>query len=252
MAHVEQIQNRRMGFGPCPTRTRLSESLRLNVCNGVQNLSFDSAQTGLLRRAQHEFVDTRQAYVLLITAFLLASTPSAGPIYKWVDEKGVTHYSEKPPPGIKTPLRQIESPTPRIEPEAAPLGPSLQEQEQQFQERQRARQSAVDEEYRERQRAQDSKNFLSTVPVPGQTIAEPGLQQRVLVALLMMEGAADRLCVEHRVVDTNTIEATRATGKATERWTVNRCGQPVHYRVMFQCPAGLWMSSRCSSGLMRE
>jgi hypothetical protein len=197
-------------------------------------------------------VDTRQTLVFLIAAFLLTSTPFAGSIYKWVDENGVTHYSETPPPDIRTPRRQIEPQTPRVEPGTAPSAPSLQEQEQRFQERQRARQTAAEDEYRERQRAQDSSNFLGTVPVPGQTIAEPGLQQRVLVGLLMMESAVDKLCVEHRVVDTITIEATRATGKATERWTVNRCGQLVHYRVMFQCPAGHWMSSRCGSGLTLE
>jgi hypothetical protein len=54
----------------------------------------------------------------------------------------------------------------------------------------------------------------------------------------MLESAADKQCFERRVVDTIAIEATRATGKATERSTVNRCGQPVHYRVTFQCPAG--------------
>jgi hypothetical protein len=34
----------------------------------------------------------------LIAALLVAALPAAADMYKWVDEKGVTHYSESPPP----------------------------------------------------------------------------------------------------------------------------------------------------------
>jgi hypothetical protein len=32
--------------------------------------------------------------------------PAAAQVYKWVDEKGTTHYGERPPPGIKA--REVE------------------------------------------------------------------------------------------------------------------------------------------------
>lgn len=37
----------------------------------------------------------------------LCAAPAAAQMYKWVDEKGVTHYSEKPPPGRKA--QQMQS-----------------------------------------------------------------------------------------------------------------------------------------------
>ena len=35
--------------------------------------------------------------IVLVAALLAAATASAQKLYKWVDEKGVTHYSESPP-----------------------------------------------------------------------------------------------------------------------------------------------------------
>lgn len=54
--------------------------------------------------------------MLLIGLLLCAAQSSAG-MYKWVDEKGVTHYSENPPPGRKA--QQIET-TPSTSPAPAP------------------------------------------------------------------------------------------------------------------------------------
>jgi hypothetical protein len=34
---------------------------------------------------------------ILLASLLLAAWPAAAQMYKWVDEKGVTHYSETPP-----------------------------------------------------------------------------------------------------------------------------------------------------------
>ena len=39
--------------------------------------------------------------VFLMLALALAAATAAAQIYKWVDEKGVTHYSESPPPDKK-------------------------------------------------------------------------------------------------------------------------------------------------------
>jgi hypothetical protein len=35
---------------------------------------------------------------ILLASFVLLALPAAADMYKWVDEKGVTHYSESPPP----------------------------------------------------------------------------------------------------------------------------------------------------------
>ena len=48
---------------------------------------------------------------------LLCAAPSSAGMYKWVDDKGVTHYSESPPPGRKA--QQIQT-TPSPSPSAAP------------------------------------------------------------------------------------------------------------------------------------
>lgn len=50
---------------------------------------------------------------------LLCAAPSSAQMYKWVDDKGVTHYSESPPPGRKA--QQIQAtPTPSPGPSATP------------------------------------------------------------------------------------------------------------------------------------
>lgn len=39
---------------------------------------------------------------LLLTTFLAISAAEAAKMYRWVDEKGVTHFSTRPPPNQKT------------------------------------------------------------------------------------------------------------------------------------------------------
>jgi hypothetical protein len=43
----------------------------------------------------------------LLSCLVLWAASSPAQMYKWVDERGVTHYSEKPPPGRKA--QQIQS-----------------------------------------------------------------------------------------------------------------------------------------------
>ncbi len=54
----------------------------------------------------------RHTIALLV---LLLSAPCQAAIYKWVDEKGVTHYTQLPPPGVQA--EEIEPLAP------APAGP---------------------------------------------------------------------------------------------------------------------------------
>lgn len=48
-------------------------------------------------------IGSRTAFALVVSAALMAGavTAEAGKYYKWVDEKGVTHYGEKAPDGAK-------------------------------------------------------------------------------------------------------------------------------------------------------
>jgi hypothetical protein len=54
------------------------------------------------------------AFVLLVPALCCAQT-----MYKWVDEKGVTHFSESPPPDEKTEKKAIKV-TPKVTPAGNP------------------------------------------------------------------------------------------------------------------------------------
>jgi hypothetical protein len=57
--------------------------------------------------------------LLLAMGLLLCAAPSSAQMYKWVDDKGVTHYSESPPPGRKA--QQIQAtPSPSPSPSATP------------------------------------------------------------------------------------------------------------------------------------
>jgi hypothetical protein len=44
----------------------------------------------------------------LLVLFLAAVIPDAAALYKWVDEKGVTHYTEEPPPDRKATKVEIK------------------------------------------------------------------------------------------------------------------------------------------------
>lgn len=63
-------------------------------------------------------------------------------LYKWVDEKGVTHYSETPPPKKRSQALRIQTAPATTEgTESSKPGQTLQEQETAFQERQKAREA---------------------------------------------------------------------------------------------------------------
>ena len=68
--------------------------------------------------------------VLILVLPLLAVATLAAPIYKWVDEKGVTHYSEKPPPKQKVQEIQVQPAPPAAGAESGKsAAKSWQEQE---------------------------------------------------------------------------------------------------------------------------
>lgn len=60
--------------------------------------------------------------LLLGLALPLALTATAGEIYQWKDAKGVTHYSDSPPPGQKATTRSITgAPSPAPPAESRPV-----------------------------------------------------------------------------------------------------------------------------------
>jgi hypothetical protein len=48
----------------------------------------------------------------LLVLFLAAVIPDVAAVYKWVDEKGVTHYTEEPPPDRKATKVEIKPSAP--------------------------------------------------------------------------------------------------------------------------------------------
>lgn len=89
---------------------------------------------------------------LAMTGLVVCPLTFAQQMYKWVDEKGVTHYSETPPPEGAKAAAKIELKTPT--PDRTPTD-NWREREAQSKER-RAKQGVQDEQARqqdERQRA---------------------------------------------------------------------------------------------------
>ena len=81
-----------------------------------------------------------------LVAVGLALNPAAAEttLYKWVDEKGVTHYSEAPPPKKRSQALRIQTAPATTEGTGnSKPGQTLQEQETAFQERQKAREAGA-------------------------------------------------------------------------------------------------------------
>jgi hypothetical protein len=84
---------------------------------------------------------------LLMMFLMLVSVAASAAIYKWVDEKGVTHYSETPPSKGKTQELELQP----VPPSAGtqPAGPdagNLRKREEEFQKRREIRRRAEAEE----------------------------------------------------------------------------------------------------------
>jgi hypothetical protein len=61
----------------------------------------------------------------------------------------------------------------------------------------------------------------------------PQLREDVAQMLMMMDGVRDRSCTERKVVNAEVLEARRDGTPAVERWTLDRCGKAVRYRVRY-------------------
>ena len=57
--------------------------------------------------------------------------------------------------------------------------------------------------------------------------AESKVRDDIMATVMIMDGPRDKNCAERKVVKTEVIEAR------VERWTLDRCGKLVKYRVRF-------------------
>lgn len=85
---------------------------------------------------------------------LALCTPSWGALYKWVDDKGVTHYEETPPSGKKAQELRVESPPPSGGNTNAPANKDWQEQEREFLRRRLERKEAEEARNAEKMQAE--------------------------------------------------------------------------------------------------
>jgi hypothetical protein len=73
--------------------------------------------------------------------------------------------------------------------------------------------------------------FGGCTHVPGETLTSGALQREVKARVLSLAAGAGRECKRYTVTDTEVLELHPDGKVSTERWTVDRCGEPVHYRV---------------------
>jgi hypothetical protein len=98
--------------------------------------------------------------ILVAAALLLASTAGAQ-VYKWVDEKGRTHYEERPPEGKDATKLNVPPPSPSKDAPQKESARDLKEQEQGFRQRQIERQQKETAE--EQKRVQREKACAQAV-----------------------------------------------------------------------------------------
>jgi hypothetical protein len=114
---------------------------------------------------------TRIALGALPLVLFLSSLTANAQVYKWVDEKGVTHYSESPPDDKKDKAKKVDTNAPSgfgVSNAKAPS--SVQDMESGFKQRRLARQDA-DEKQAKAEEA-ERKNATSKCNKAKQTLIE--------------------------------------------------------------------------------
>ena len=71
-----------------------------------------------------------------------------------------------------------------------------------------------------------------TMQAPGGTIADATLQGDVMRYIALFEGARGGMCSQWKLANTEVTEGN-PPGNWVERWTVDRCGQSIRYRVTY-------------------
>lgn len=103
-------------------------------------------------------MNARAWHSLIAIAFFLAVAPAwAQPLYKWVDEKGVTNYSNQPPdPKTAKNVKPVEDRLSVYSPDAG-LVQAIEDNQKNFDQRQRERQKmqALEQQLQAERRARD-------------------------------------------------------------------------------------------------
>ena len=75
----------------------------------------------------------------------------------------------------------------------------------------------------------------SMTTLPGQSIANYVLQRDASQTVAILDSAADNTCKQRKIVNTETIDYPKNPSKDswTERWTVDRCGTLIYYKMGF-------------------
>jgi hypothetical protein len=165
----------------------------------------------------------------LAAAALLAPALAQPAIYKWVDEKGTTQYSDTLPRGRR--FEVVPAPWP-----ASPLASrDFRAADEGFAQRHAERLEALDEALRQRDREVELEAIArgAGTPVPGETFTEAGFQRKVLGALVAAEHALAPECVAHAALDTRVLGRDDEAMRIVERWVLDRCGRRVAWRIVF-------------------
>lgn len=168
-------------------------------------------------------LDRRRIALALVLVCLLPSVATAGAIYKWVDNAGVTHYGESPPPGIKA--QPVGSPsTPAV---GAPQTEGARQTEQinrGLAERAAARAAQQEQEQVARDAAADrlarcsrARQQLQVVERGGPVYRYDERGERVYLEdaardaeIARLRGEADAVC--------SGVDADEAAQRASSRW----------------------------------
>lgn len=172
---------------------------------------------------------------LLLALLLIAAAAIASGIYKWIDDQGITHYSDAPPKAQKATQLDHPAEPPPAAPDNAARQPAEDwaQKEQEFRKRQKVRQEQLDEDIKKSQRAAEIAEIQqgARTPVPGGTAAGLDMQRVVQEWIVRMDSQRDSTCNNHRIIHTEVAERYRHARTAVEYWTLDRCGKPVRYRV---------------------
>jgi hypothetical protein len=100
---------------------------------------------------------------ILLASLLALALPASADMYKWVDEKGVTHYSESPPPE-GTQSKKLDLPvTPPSAPAAKPQSPEdWKAREAEFRRRQLQKENAEQAEKAQGERSAEVRKARCT------------------------------------------------------------------------------------------
>lgn len=136
---------------------------------------------------------------LTAAALLAAALPLHAQMYKCVDERGVTHYTDKPPPGCKS-AREVEiKPIPPVGGAVKPRAEDLKREEHDFQRRQadRERAEAKDKAELER-RCRQVRSDIARLSTQRRVVETTKQGERVFVEDAERERQLERLRGELR------------------------------------------------------